>query len=190
MLEKSTMNKFIIILILGIFSVLFYSCNIMQDRDKWCDTKNQEFEICCRFDTMQFRYFSKIYCRADREITLPIHFTTNLPKGLKKLAYYSSSEFYFLYPGKQLIFISLDLSSKHKLNDTTYIPTLVEMEDMFLNSCEIGPDLAKDGLKQGKNRTSLIIQKNNAKILLFNIKEENLPCFRETLKSFVTQKQK
>jgi len=162
----------------------------MRNTNNWCGTENQEFRISCQAELMNFSYYSKIGSRADREITLPIHFTTNLPKGLKKLAYYSSSDFYFLYPGKQLIFITIDLSSKHKLNDTTYIPTLVEMEDMFLNSCEIGSDLAKDGLKQGKNRKSLVIQTNNAKILLFNIKEENLPCFRDSLQSFATQKHK
>lgn len=57
-------------------------------------------------DYNEFVYKSKVYATADNEVYYPNHFSLNLPKRLKNWLNLGN-EFYFEYPGKEIIYLNV-----------------------------------------------------------------------------------
>lgn len=134
-----------------------------------------------------FNYESKIAASRDTEITNPKHFRIKLPKGLKYYVLNPLTDFGFYYDRKQVIFIKIKLfkNEVHK-NDSIVSLTNKQLENL------IETEISSAGNRRYNikdmaivpGRKHLLIEKGDAFILLYNIKEENFATFSEYVKEF------
>ncbi len=129
-------------------------------------------------------YKSNVGLKMDNERYNPKPFYTRLPKGIKWYEMENSQTFRFYYANAQVILISIDLFSEPNKIDTSYIPIQEEINKHIKSSASSTNEkfnINRIGINEA--RKQLIIKKEAATILLYNIKPKNLETFRATLES-------
>jgi len=130
-------------------------------------------------------YKSVIGIKKDTEVGHSKPFYAKLPKRLKWYEISNSESFNFFYDNDQAIVVNIDLFESSSLIDTTYVPDKDEIVK-FIASCPIATsdnyDLKNISVKT--TRKQLLIKKNSASILLFNIEPGNINLFESYLLKF------
>jgi hypothetical protein len=130
-------------------------------------------------------YRDNVGIRMDKEVYKPRPFYVKLPKGILWYEMTNSESFAFYYKKGQAVLIQVDLSNSNPGQDTSYIPTESEIAS-FINLFPIETK-SKFNVRNSvfiPGRTHLIIKKNGATILLYNIIPRNDSVFTTYLKQF------
>jgi hypothetical protein len=127
---------------------------------------------------------SNVGLRRDNEISNPRSFYVKLPKRLKWYEISNSSFFEFYYDKGQVIAINIDLSSAISNQDTAYVPNQSELHKFIMAdpSSKGKYDIKEIELKA--DRKQLIIKKDAATILLYNVMPDNYDLFIDQVNSF------
>jgi hypothetical protein len=181
----------------SVISILFYclqfltlagisSCNRHIDKTT-TERKVQVMQGSLTFfkDSNVLIYNSKVGLRADMEVLKPMPFYTPIPKGLKWFEISNPESFAFYYKKGQAISIVIDLSDSTTKRDSVYEPSKAEIEKYFIHftaDAHQKYNMWNIGYKQ--ERKQLIIKKDAATILLYNITPKNHDLFVEYLKEF------
>lgn len=130
-------------------------------------------------------YKSNIGLRSDNEIRFPKPFYAKLPKGIKWYEISNSTFVSFYYDKEQVISINTSPSIDKLILDTSYIPEKSELDKLiidFLPSNNAKFDIHKIELKPG--RKQVILRKDSATILFYNILPRNYSLFLDYLNCF------
>lgn len=127
-------------------------------------------------------YDSEIYYTADSEKTYPKPFKIDLPNKILSFKFIGSEDFIFYYRRNQAIYIKIDLEGATSNLDTIYIPTKTQIEDILDKAdIDIGIILYQQ-ISEKYNRKFLVIEKQSATILLFNILKDNIDRYSNLVK--------
>jgi hypothetical protein len=130
-------------------------------------------------------YRDNVGTRMDKEEYKPRPFHVKLPKGILWYEMTNSESFAFYYKKGQTVLIQVDLSNSNSGQDTSYIPAESEIAS-FVNSFPTDTrnkfNIQNSSLMPG--RKQLIVRKNGATILLYNIIPRNDSVFTTYLKQF------
>ncbi|MDO6432486.1 hypothetical protein Q4E93_17915 [Flavitalea sp. BT771] len=138
-------------------------------------------------DSVVYLFNTNMIPRSDNEFIRPLLFRIKLPAGL--LCTYTSGfdAFGFLYPEKQVVFVHLDPYGEN-FHDTSYrIMDKRETERLLLyklNTLNHRDQLDMDGNPFDPNRSTWLIKRGKATILLYNINNENASRFIRYAMSF------
>jgi hypothetical protein len=131
-------------------------------------------------DSVIYLFNTKIIPRSDNEFIRPLLFRIKLPAGLLFTFTSGFDAFGFLYPEKQVVFVHLDPFSEN-IHDTSYrVRDKREPERLLLyklNTLSHQDQLDMDNNPFDPNRSSWVIRKGKATILLYNIGNENISQF-------------
>ena len=147
--------------------------------------KGMNFNFYENFNSLD--YFSSVNASADNDIFYTTHFTINLPK---KIVYWeiSSNNFFFEYDSKQIIYIYSSYKNKGQESENW------ELKDIDYNEVlkYIGEYWDKRNYNENylyeahNERVSKLYTNGKYKILLYNVKTENLQAFIQSAKTFNT----
>ena len=131
-------------------------------------------------DSSIYIYSSPFIARADTQSIYPQHFRIKLPPDLRHASIADMDEFGFLFKKKQVIYIYLNRDAANT-GDTTFTITNEEEIDILLHD-KLAAINHKKPLNIGRNpystnRTTMIIKKGNATILLYNVTKKEQTRF-------------
>lgn len=133
------------------------------------------------------KYINNVNASADNEIYYTTHFTMTLPKGIVNWTR-NSNNFFFEYDDKQIFYIYSSYknegqeSGNWELKDINYNEILKYIGEYWDKR-----NYSENYLyKAHKGRVSKFYTNGKYKILLYNIKTENLQTFIQSVKTFDT----
>lgn len=168
--------------------LLFQASSCNHYIDKVTMGKEREMQIMQGYmtfypDSNILIYRSAVGITMDNEILEPKPFYAKLPKDLKWYSIQNSQSFVFFYSRQQVVAINIDLSNKGFTRDTIFESTKDEI-DNFINSSTSEGKYEMRRIKFNPERKQLVIKKEAATILLYNITSDNFNKFRGYLGSF------
>lgn len=128
-------------------------------------------------------YRSNVGLKADHEVYQPKPFKVKIPKKLKHYTFSNSQNFAFFYDDNQVVNIHIDLMNSDNTIRKTYTPNEEEIREYIQKN--ISSDNSKfniSNIDYISNRRHQMINKGNASILLYNIKEQNIITFTDAVK--------
>ncbi len=135
----------------------------------------------------KFMYINKVNASADKDIYYTTHFSITLPKGIKNWTR-SSNSFFFEYDDRQVFYIYSSYknegqeSENWKLKDIDYNEVLKYIGEYWDKR-----NYNENYLYKAHNgRVSKFYTNGKYKILLYNIKTENLSAFIQGARTFNT----
>lgn len=171
-----------IFFILSIFCM--YSCKSYIDLPKHSvDSEYMIFEYGNHKN--KFIYKNNVAARADKEIYKPTHFEITLPKNIVNWAV-SSNHFFFEYKHKQMIYIYSSYENKEN-EEKHWWKEEISYNDLqkYIGEYWTGRKYNENSLyKIWEENPSSIYTNGKYKILLFNIKKDNVVTFTESIKTF------
>jgi hypothetical protein len=165
-----------------LISVLFLTSSCNHYIDRVTAPVNQGY-LTFYPDSNILIYKSNVGLVMDKEKYSPKSFYTRLPKGIKWYEMENSQTFRFYYANAQVILISIDLFNAPNKIDTSYIPMHEEINKLIMSASSTNKKFNINRIGINEARKQIIIKKEAATILLYNIKPENLETFRATLES-------
>ena len=129
-------------------------------------------------------YKTNVVLTRDTEKLYPKQFRVELPKGIIHYELVGSTDFCVYYDNRQVVFIKMNLENSKKI-DSMYIPMKNELDALIktkLNSSASKYEISNYAFLE--KRKHLIIKKDAATILLYNIKSSNYDDFYNCIKSF------
>jgi hypothetical protein len=118
----------------------------------------------------------------DTEILLPVSFKTELPLGLLRSAFMDASQFSFIYPCKQGIFIETSMEGKSFTHmDSICLISKSEMKNLIENNVGIKGAESVNQIIIKRNRENYLIYRNGIKVLLINFKKKNAKKISEKI---------
>jgi hypothetical protein len=134
-------------------------------------------------DSNVFVFESSMNFHADTEVWKPRPFYVRLPKGIRRYEMDVLQSFVFYYRKDQVVSIWVNLNDTSKTYDTSYTPSFDEI--YWMKTRYVTSDRTNISLMTTKSgRKQFLIKKNDAVILLYNIKKKNLASFINCLKTF------
>lgn len=133
----------------------------------------------------KLKYINKVNASADHEIYYTTNFTIILPKSIINWTR-SNNIFFFEYEDKQIIYIYSAYKNEGKESDNWKLLEIEPNEvENYLNNYWSKRNYDENFLyKTHRGRLSKLYTNGKYKILLYNIKTENLPGFIESAKTF------
>lgn len=166
-------------------SLLFDSCCIINSKVATIIMSGDP-HFALKDSAIEFKYenISRITFSSDKEKFWPVTFKIDMPLGITRFNYFNASQFSFIYPCEQGIFIATTFEKKTAPPmDSIYFLSKSEMENLIEDEVGIrGPESVKQ-IKIKKNRENYLIYRNGLKVLLINIKKENSKKFNEKIYS-------
>jgi hypothetical protein len=136
-------------------------------------------------DENKFNYINDINASADHEVYYTTNFSITLPKGIINWIK-SNNNFFFEYDNKQIIYIYSAYKNEGKESDNWILSEI--SSDKARNDLNYYWEKRKYNenylLKEHSGRISKLYTNGKYKILLYNIKNENLPIFTQATKTF------
>lgn len=138
-------------------------------------------------DVNNFKYTNNVNASADKNIYYATHFSINLPKGIVNWTR-NSNNFFFEYKDKQIFYVYSSFKNEGqeslnwRLNDVDYNEVLRYIGEYWDNRKYNENFL----YKSYKGRVSKLYTNGKYKILLYNIKTENIETFIQNAKTFNT----
>ena len=130
-------------------------------------------------------YKSNVKLTMDTEVYAPKSFYTKLPKGIKWYEMENSQVFRFFYNKEQVVLINIDLRDSLTKVDSSYVPAREEMSKFVAgNASPSNRKFDVNKIELNKSRKQLIIKRDAATILLYNIEPKNYDSFVTFLKEF------
>ncbi|MCX6319479.1 MAG: hypothetical protein NTW29_19535 [Bacteroidetes bacterium] len=181
------MNLMRIYFFTATFVLFFSSTNGQAISSGICDS--------CRVDSLErhkehyvYRYLTNLVGKSGDELTKPMHFQINLPKGLLGYSVFSFNQFIFFYKKNQAVCIYFDYRKDYLImKDTAYFPN---DDQVFVFSCDklFNIDKIKEKCSKGniliRKRINYFINKGRATILLLNIRPKKLNYFLSKVTTF------
>lgn len=134
----------------------------------------------------KFLYKSNVYAKADKEVYKPFHFEVILPKNIVNWEI-NSNHFFFEYSDKQIIYIysafreeSQDIGVGNWEVKEVYYTDILEYIGEYWEKRKYNEDYL---YKIHTERVSQLYTNGKYKILLFNIKKDNLSFFIQCIKT-------
>jgi hypothetical protein len=122
-----------------------------------------------------FKNTSKIGFNNDSEKFFPVTFKTELPLGILHFNYFNASQFSFIFPCEEGIFMATNLGKNIQPQlDTTIIVSKNEMKNLIEDEVGIRGLESVRQIHLSKNRLNYLIYQNGVKIFLVNIKKQNI----------------
>ncbi|RFM26911.1 hypothetical protein [Deminuibacter soli] len=168
-----------------LFLVMLTSCSRYIDKvNRGAETGVRNGFFIFYPDSNMLIYTSSVGLSRDTEKMSPEHFKVMLPKGIKYYEITNSTDFSVYYDGRQAIWIRIDFD-KNLRRDTIYNPTQREL-DSLLESRPIVQKSKYDITAKAFSvkRKSVLVKKDGAIILLYNIKPNKYGQFYKSVNSF------
>jgi len=131
-------------------------------------------------DSVVYLFNTNMVPRSDNEYIHPLLFRIKLPAGLLYTYTSGFDAFGFLYPEKQVLFVHLDPYSEN-IHDTSYrVRDKHETQQLLLyklNTLSHQDQLDMDSNPFNPKRSSWVIRRGKATILLYNIANGNISQF-------------
>lgn len=166
---------------LGLWILLFAitSCN------RYIDSGSNAKEISLsnsllktNADSNLFIYKNAVRVKADDQLFSAKSFSTPLPKGLKWCEILNSDKFSFFYNSSQVILISIDLEGSGFTQDTSYVPSEKDIQAFVSHyPVESGKKFDVRNVEFKQKRNHLLVKRQSASILLYNILPDNYAHF-------------
>ncbi|AXY74126.1 hypothetical protein D3H65_09135 [Paraflavitalea soli] len=135
-----------------------------------------------------FYFQNKLTETRDKERYYPAYFNINLPKRIRHYSLGGMNQFIFNYDNKQALYIYTDIYNSSVITlDTMYTPSQVEVEsiiDKQFYSINPRGKFSIEKNKFNKRRNHLIVKRNAATIILYNIKKGNIETFIKSASTF------
>ena len=169
------------ILVIGMATLC--SCNKYFDKVNNVQIKKEGFFTFYK-NVNIFDYYSNVNFKADNEVWYPKSFEVNLPKGIKYWESSNSENFNFFYQGGQVILIHIDLQ-KSSTENTVYTPTDLEIKEFIYQTLvNHNNKFSAEKIEINHSLKQIMIKKGSAKILLYNIANENYEAYFKALNTF------
>lgn len=173
-----------------LFSSFLLSCSV-----RYYDTLERKIELPKDYGSFNvyenynvFYFQNKLIETRDKERYYPAYFNINLPKRLRNYSLGGMNQFIFNYDNKQAIYIYANIYNSLVINlDTMYTPSQVEVESIIDKQFYSISPRGKFSIEQNrfdKKRRHIIVKKNTATIILYNIKRENVETFIKSANTF------
>lgn len=172
------------IIILATVLFLFTSCKSYVDSDKNNNLQTSSFLLQYNDENNMFHYYDNVNGIADKQIFYNTHFKINLPK---KIINYSikGHDFIFEYANKQIIYIYVPYKNEMQGSNYWQVKDSDYHDALSLNDYWEERNYNDNHLyKEHNGRISKLYINGKCKILLYNIKTENLSRFIESTKTF------
>jgi hypothetical protein len=173
------------ILILLIFCSVFSGCGTQKFIDSETDSELSigDGKLYFKEKHNVLEYNSKVLLTKDTERYKPNSFRVKLPKQITYFKVLNSTEFYFVYPNNQMVFIKQYLKPKNQ-SKSMIEPSKDKLStslDYFIDNDEIDKKFKINESIVKNSKNNLLIEDERYEILLFNIKSDNVGNYKELL---------
>ncbi|MDR6403972.1 MULTISPECIES: hypothetical protein [Chryseobacterium] len=172
------------IIILATVLLLCISCKSYIDSDKNNNVKASSFLLQYNEENNLFHYYNNVNGIADKQVFYNTHFKINIPKKIINWSM-KGQDFIFEYDNKQIIYIYVPYKNEVKEFGNWELKDIDYHDALSLNDYWEERNYNDNHLyKEHNGRISKLYTNGKCKILLYNIKTENLSRFIESAKTF------
>lgn len=139
-------------------------------------------------DLVDFNFIAseEIYYRRDNQVAAPISFSMQVPSGRENL-FYNNTRFGFFYPDSEIMFLKTRLFNHDSSDFETIELSRLDAEEnvfKFFNPVFQEQDIEYADSRALEGRRHFMIKYQGNIFILYNLKNENINCFKSSVRSF------